>query len=287
MAFRNIKSVKVSSVKNGKTYIIGDCFAVLKEGAEIFACPWRDIKQIFETYDSVTVYGPFGSEKLRMSDFGMKKDFFAALAIIEGAAGDYGIDIRVPYRTIPPKTMYIAGGPSDTGIAFAAPIDQSEIISGSLAIASAKMRRLMWLCVLLVAVIVFIALHKAFGTTAQTLLLFFPISVFSGGIAAIIIYIFMYFLVGIRCKSLAKSDTTFGEKISYSISTNGFAAVEEEIGASQNLIPWRFADYYKETDRLFIIVCGGRPAVYVPKRLLKQGEYKLCEEIISSALEQR
>ena len=147
--------------------------------------------------------------------------------------------------------------------------------------------KFLWLVALLITLITFGVLSYTIGLTRDNILYFILISVASGGIFALIVYIITHAAARARVKSFADADLASKEAITYVISKSGFAACESCIYQSRDLVSWEEADYFVESDKMFIIFKGRTPLAFIPKKVFSKKYIGGVTDIIALSLEQR
>ena len=295
MAFRNIKGIKVGSdglsgsSKQKNTFIIGDYLGVFNGEGELSAIyQWDDVTSISKYGNNFSISVAKETFKIQPKDFKSGEEFLLCKAIIEGAVGDYGIPYRHGEDALPPKFLYTQLDFPKDSIVVTSHLDEGEISSSYLAIVNNKIFHVLWGIAGFSMIVVFFLLINIFGgDEPMKFLYYFPISVASGIIIGLIIYLFQFAIAKSKFKSIAKRDLSFQKPVTYGVSRLGFSEIEDFIYSSYNMITWDKADYFIETDRLFIVVRKNSGILRLPKRLFdKRGNEKIGD-ILRTVLEER
>lgn len=290
MAFCDLKPVRAGDDRTGATYIIGEYFAAYGMGSQFpVVFSWDMAKSISITRRDMT-FNFNGAKRnfcISYKMFNSIDDVLRAIAIIECRQKTNGFEYQHEKRMFPLKSFYRECSPGKETYVGEGTLDEGETAAAFIMLLNFKLMKFLWLVALLVALLTFGALHYTIGITRDNILYFIPISAAVGGIFALIIYIITHAIARGRYKSLADADPASREDITFVISTAGFAACESCIYESRDLVPWSEADYFIESDKMFIIYKGSKPMAYIPKKAFPKKFVGGVADIIALSLEQK
>ncbi len=288
MAFCDLKTVRIFDEASGCTYIIGDVFSVYSFGAEKpVVYSWDMVKSVELSKRTTTI--DVGKKNFRIDNklFSSHDDFLRAIALIECACRDYDIPYAHDKRIFPTKNLYnetIVGKDAYVG---EGEVDENDIASAFIMMMNLKLVKFLWLIAILMMLVIFGLLHLFIGVTRSNLLYFIPISFAGGGIITLIVYIVCYGIAKNRFKSIIECDPAAGSVMTFVISRLGFAVCEKCNYDGGDLVAWNEADYFVETDKMFIIYKNNVAIAYIPKKVFNKKHIGGISDIIALRLEQR
>ena len=127
----------------------------------------------------------------------------------------------------------------------------------------------------------------AVGITRTNWLYFVPISAAAGAITALLVHIVTQAIARARFRSIAEADCAARKEITFVVCRQGFAACESCVYESRDLVPWSEADYFIESDKMFIIYKNNMPIAFIPKRAFDKKYVGGIADIMALNLEQR
>lgn len=288
MAFRDLKPVKVSDDKSGRTYILGSVFSVYNAGPEPpLVYTWDMVRSVAITKRDVRIDAGSRSFSFTHKHFKDHEDHLRAIAIIECKQKECGFSYQHEKRMFPLKSAYQEMSPGRDFYVGEGTLDEGEIAAAFLALLNFKLLKFLWLVAILVMLITLGLLHLNIGITRDNLLYFIPISAAAGGITALLVYIITHTIARGMYKSLCDADIAARHPITFVVSRVGFAACASCVYESRDLVPWSEMDYFIESDKMFILFKNNSPAAYIPKKAFEKKQVGGVADIIALSLEQR
>lgn len=287
MAFCDLKPVKLNSESTGITYYIGEVFAVYSNEPIPVIYSWDQVRTVEENRHGITIKTKNYDYIIPRKDFFNHADYFRARAIIESSQKTGGFEYDHQRRILPLKSEYIETEPGKDSYSGSCIIDENDAAATFIMLMNFRLVKVMWLLAIILMLLIFLGLHLIFGITRENLLYFIPISIISGAILTLLIYLICHAVARSKYTSIASSDPASEEEISFVISTSGFAACESCVYTGQELIPWNSLDYFVESDKMFVFFKDGATAVFVPKKAFDKKYIGGISDIISLRLEQR
>lgn len=290
MAFCDLKPVQVNDDKTGAKYIIGEVLAIYSIGSQYpTVYSWDMVKSVsISRRDmSISFVGTKKSISITNKMFKSAEEVLRAIAIIECHQRNYGFGYQHERRLFPLKSLYLECSPGKEAYFGEGMLDEADTASSLIALLNFKLMKFLWLVAILVALVVFGVLHYTIGMTRENILYFILISIASGGIFALIVYIITHAVARARVRSFADADLASRENITFVISRAGFAACESCVYQNRDLVSWSEADYFVESDKMFIIYKGRTPLAYIPKKVFSKKNIGGVSDIIALSLEQR
>lgn len=288
MAFSDLKPVTAGDDKAGCTYIIGDVFAVYKMGLPTpVVYSWDMIKSASVSRREIVLTTDKDSFRISYKMFSTVEDELRAIANIECRQKEYGFSYQHEKRLFPLKSMYYECSPGKDTYTGEGLLDEAETAAAFIMLLNFRLMKFLWLVALLIALVTFGVLNFTVGITRDNILYFIPISVVSGAIAALIINIVAHAIARGRFKSLADGDLASRQPITFVVSKLGFAACESCVYQGRDLVPWEEADYFIESDKMFIIYKNNSAVAYIPKRAFDKKFIGGIADIIALNLEQK
>lgn len=290
MAFCDLRPVRVSDDKTGTTYVIGDVFAIYTFGSQYpVIYSWDMLKSVSVTRKDMT-FSFVGAKKVfSISNrfFNSAEDVLRAIAIIEHRQKNYGFEYQHERRIFPLKSMYYEISPGKDSYVGEGMLDEADTAAALIVLLDFKLMKFLWLMALLVMLVMFGILNYALGITRENIVYIALISLVTGGIFALIINFVTHAIARARVKSFSGADLAAKENITFVISRAGFAACESCVYQNHDLVPWDAADYFVESDKMFIIFKGKTPLAYIPKKAFPKKQIGGVADIIALSLEQR
>jgi hypothetical protein len=289
MAFESLPGVKVSSHAAEQTFVIGDFFAVYLKGEEnptIFR--WTEVKSITENKTDFIINVAGVNYKIPKFHFPDEKKLLNLRGILEGAvAFNPNIEYSHQKRILPPKYLFLSGDAGETLHTVTGVYKEREINLSNVILLNTRLGNIFKIIAAVAIVIMFIVLHFVWGDTAQNWFWFLPISVFTGGIAAMLVYLVCAVIANYHYAHLYRTDPALSEEIIFTISAAGFSAVESHLYTPGEFIPWEEANYFIETNNVFIIYKHNKAVFWLPKRLFTKEEQTGISAFIHERLVQK
>lgn len=287
MAFCDLNPVKVNSESTGITYIIGEVFAVYSNAPYPLIYSWDQVTSVTEERRSITVSTRNYDYVILKKDFAATEEYFRAIALIECAQRSGGFVYEHQRRILPLKSEFIETDPGRDAYTGRCVIDENDAAATFVMLMNFRLMKVMWLIAVMIMLVIFLGLHLIFGVTRSNILYFIPISMISGAIVSLLVYIICHAVARRKYTSVAGCDPASEEEISFVISPAGFAACESCVYDGQELIPWGSLDYFIESDKMFVFYKDGTTAIFVPKKAFDKKCVGGIADIISLRLEQR
>lgn len=288
MAFCDLTAVTAYDEKSGATYVIGDVFATYSHSSEIpLVYSWDLVKYVDAAKHEIKIAAGTRTFSIHNKMFKSEEDYIKAITIIEYMQGKYNFGYKHERRIFPLKSQYrecLPGKEQYTGEAI---LDEVEIASAFLTMLNFKLIKLLWLIAVLIAFIVVGVLHFTIGITRDNVLYFVPISLVSGGIFAVLVYITTHMIARAKVKKMCSSDPATKQVITFVISRAGFATCETCVYQGRDLVPWSEVEYFVESDKMFILYKNNVPAAFIPKKAFEKKMVGSVADIIALHLEQR
>ncbi len=288
MAFCDLPPVTVIDDKAGMTYILGETFAVYNATPEPpVVYDWNSVKFVSVTRKEFKITAGSRTFAFRTGLFKSIDETLRAIAIIEVRQRDYGFDYVHERRMFPLKSMYREMSAGKECYIGEGTLDEGETAASFITLLNFKLMKFLWLVAFLIMFVTAAILHWKIGLTRDNVLYFIPISIASGGIIALLVYIITHIVARIRFKQLRDADMAASGMITFVVCRAGFAACASCVYESRDLIPWSEMDYFVESDKMFIIYKNNAPAAYIPKKAFEKKTVNSVADIIALSLEQR
>ena len=288
VAFSDLKPVCVSDEDKGRSYIIGNVFAVYGIGNEPpVVYTWDMIKSVAVTRKDVTIDAAGKKFTMTTKMFGSDDNLLRAIAIIECRQKLYGFGYQHDLRLFPLKSSYNEVTPGKETYTGEGILDEADTAAAFIMLLNYKLVKILWLIGIVIALVVFCIMHFIFGVTRSNVLYFIPIAAASGAIISVLVYIITQAIARARFKAIADADHAARKNITFVISRSGFAACESCVYESRDLVPWGEMDYFIESDKMFILYKNNAPAAFIPKRAFDKKLVGGVADIIALNLEQR
>lgn len=287
MAFCDIQPVRINSESSGITYYIGDVFAVYSDAPFPLIYSWDQVAAVTEDRKTLTVRTKNYDYVIPKKDFSVSADYFRAVTLIECAQRSGGFVYEHQRRILPLKSEYIEMDPGRDCYTGKCVIDEGDAAATFVMLMNFRLMKVLWLLAVIIMLVIFLGLHLIFGVNISNILYFIPISMISGAIVTLLVYLICHTVARRKYTSVAGSDPASEEEITFVISTLGFAACESCVYDGQELIPWSSLDYFVESDKMFVFYKDNSTAVFVPKKAFNKKCVGGIADIISLRLEQR
>ena len=288
MAFSDLKPVSAGDDRAGCTYIIGGVFAVYYAGVQMpVVYSWDMIKAVSVTRKEIVLTTEKDAFCISNKMFSTIEDMLTAVAIIECRQRDFGFRYQHGKRLFPLKSMYREMSPGKDTYTGEGMLDEAETAAAFIMLLNFRLVKFLWLVAILIMLVTFGILNFTVGITRDNILYLIPISVAAGAIAALIINIVAHAIARGRYKALADADPASRQAITFVISRAGFAACESCVYGGRDIVPWSEADFFIESDKMFIIYKNSIPFAYIPKRAFEKRFIGGVADIISLSLEQK
>lgn len=288
MAFSDLKPVSAGDDKAGCTYIIGGVFAVYHAGVQTpVVYSWDMIKAASVSRKEIVLTTENNSFHITTKMFSTIEDMLVAVAIIECRQKEFGFPYQHGKRLFPLKSMYREMSPGKDTYTGEGMLDEAETAAAFIMLLNFRLVKFLWLVAILIMLVTFGVLNLTVGITRDNILYFIPISVAAGAIAALIINIVAHAIARGRYKALADADPASRQILTFVVSRVGFAACESCSYSGRDIVPWSEADFFIESDKMFIIYKNNVPLAYIPKRAFEKRFIGGVADIISLSLEQK
>lgn len=288
MAFETVNGQKVFSAMTGTTYIFGDYFAVFRgENSPPDIYEWGNITAITENKGSIEISAGTVTYFIESTAFNSKEQFLSVRAIIEGQiANNPRIKYKFNKRILPLKYLYKNIG-SGSGYIMQGTYDEKVINSCNIALVSARYGRYIFLLALVLIVIIFFILSNIMGDLKTNWIFCVPISIFSGIIVSVVIYLVIGIFARHKYNTIKKADPAVSEEITIVVAPEGFAAVESFVYTSRDLIPWYEASFFIETHTGIVIIRDNKSVFWLPKNFIPKNQQPNVFGLIASRVKQR
>jgi len=288
MAFYDLKPVRVFDEASGRTYVIGDMFAVYDFGTDRPTIYSWDMMDKFSDERKTLVFSMGKTDyKLPKSSYTMRADYFRTIAIVESMQRKHNFAYDHLPRVLPLKSEYIESDISGDAYIGEGMIDENDTAAAFIMMMNIKLVKVLWLVAILIMLLVFGGLHLFIGVTRDNILYFIPISIAVGGIITLIVYLICHAVARNKFQRLAGSDPAVEELLSFAICPQGYAACESCVYDAQEIVPWKSLDYFIETDKIYIFYKDGNAVVYMPKKAFDKKYHDSVSDMIALHLEQR
>lgn len=288
MAFSDLVSAMAFNEKVSVTYIFGSVFSVCGAGNEQpLVYSWDMVRGVEVLKREIKISAGSKTFQISTKMFATEEELLRAITIIECKQGIYGFAYKHERRIFPLKNVYRECSPGKEMYSGEGILDENETASAFITLLNFRMVKLLWLVALLIALIVLGVLHFTIGISRENVLYFIPISLVSGGIVALLIYIITHLIAKARVRHMCSADPAAKQIISFVISRAGFAACESCVYQGRDLIPWGEMDYFVESDKMFIFYKNNTPAAFIPKKAFEKKQIGSIADIIALHLEQR
>jgi len=269
MAFESLPGVKVYAHTAEQTFVVGDFFAVYRNNEEIPTIyRWAEVKIITENRTDFTVTAGGITYRIPKNCLPDVRKLLNLRGVFEGAiSANPSIEYFYQKRILPPKYLYLSGDLSEAPYTVNGVYKEREINFSNVILLNTRLGKVFKIIAFLTIVSIFAFLHFSYGNTRENWFWFMPISIFSGGIAAMLVYLVCALIANFHYAHLFKTDPALSEEITFTISADGFSAVESHLYTGNEFIPWHEANYFIETNSVFIVYKHNKAVFWLPKRL--------------------
>ncbi len=289
MSFESIPSVKVPVHSIGQTFVFGDFFSVYLKGEttpRIYN--WSELVSVTETKREFIFTTNDATYKLPKDQIPDTLRFLRIRAIVEGMISVYPhISFRHTDRILPAKNYFMVCETPSNAFAARGIYNEREIAYSNVTLTNTRLNFIFRLIGILVIVATFIFLCVTIGNFEDNLWYFLPISIFTGVIAIMMIYLVSSIIAKYIYASLLKLDPSLLQEITFVLCDEGFAAVESCVYTGSDLISWSEAAYFVETNYVYIIFKNKKAVFWLPKRLFSKDIQRDLSNFIASRLQQK
>jgi hypothetical protein len=291
LAFESLPGIKITDYDNKKSFIIADFFSVYENPEEVpLIYKWSDFSCITETLDAFTFkLGKNGKNREFVIPMELIPDpaqRIRARAIIEGAiAANTSIEYIHGRRILPTKTLCMGCEIPPEAYVATGSYREGEINNSNVILQNPSFYKLIWLFAPLAAVLALIAQILYFGDTVSNIFKFVAISILTGGVVGISIYLFCSYAAKTLYKKILKEDPAILEEITFVVCEDGFMASESEVYDFSDIINWYQVDYFVETNHLYIIFNRNSTVFWLPKRLFPKELHQELGDFIAGKLQ--
>ncbi len=288
MAFCDLSAVTACDDKTTATYVIGNVFSAFPPTNDTpFVYSWDLVHSVDISKKEIKISAGTKNFTLTYRMFKSEEDLLKAIAIIECKQKQFKFPYKHERRVFPLKSVYRECPPGKEVYTGEGILDENETASAFIALLNFKMMKLLWLVAVLIAFVALGVLHYVIGITRENVLYFVPISLVSGGIVAVLVYIVTHLIARAKIRHMCSADLAAKQVITFVISRAGFATCESCIYQGRDLIPWSEMEYFVESDKMFILYKNNTPAAYIPKKAFNKKQVGSVADIIALHLEQR
>ncbi|MCL2019555.1 MAG: YcxB family protein [Oscillospiraceae bacterium] len=289
MAFESLQGIKAYSHGSEQTFVVGDFFAVYSKNEEIPTIyNWAEVKSIIENRTDFIINVGGASYDIPKSCIPDERKLLNLRGVLEGAVStNPSIEYHHQKRILPPKYLYMNGDVSGAPYIVSGVYKEREINFSNVILINTRIGKFLKIFAVLVIITAFLLLHFYYGNTDENWFYFLPVSIFAGGIATMIIYLICAVIANFHYSSLDKIDPALSKEITFTISEEGFSAVESHLYTGGEFIPWNEANYFIETNSVFIVYKNNKAVFWLPKRLFKKEAQKEISKFIHERLVQK
>ena len=284
MAFEALPGVKVISHTKGQTFIVGDFFAVYQKGADFPTIyRWTQIDAIVENSDNFIIVADGVIYKIPKSCVPDEKKLLNLRGILEGAVSNNPeINYTHQKRILPPKSEYQSGDITSAQFKASGVYNEREINFSNVVLLNTRLGKAFRVIAFLTILLVFLLLHVFHGETAKNWIYFIPVSLFTGGIVVMFVYLVCTIIARYYYASVYKVDPALTVEITFAVCPEGYSAVESHLHTGFEFIPWSEAAYFIETNYAYIIYKSKGSIFWLPKRLFEKDVQNELSDFIAS-----
>jgi len=288
LAFCDLTAITATDDKTGTSYVIGNVFSSFPTTGDMpLVYSWDLVRAVEISRREIKIIAGTRSFPLTYKMFKSESDLLKAITIIECKQKEYKFSYKHERRMFPLKSVYRECAPGKELYVGEGMLDESETATAFITLLNFKMMKFLWLVALLIAFVTLGVLHYLIGISRDNILYFVPISVVSGGIIALLVYIVTHLIARARVKHMCAADLATKQVLTFVVSRAGFATCESCVYQSRDLIPWSEMEYFVESDKMFILYKDNAPAAFIPKRAFEKKQVGSVADIIALHLEQR
>jgi hypothetical protein len=292
MAFESLPGVKVFCRDAEQTFIAGDFFAVYDKGADtpIIFC-WSQVKSITESRYEFIVSVKGTTFYIQKHSFPNEKAVLNMRAVLESAVSfNPQIDYNHLKRILPPKNLCLSGDMSGAAHTATGFYKEREINFSNVILLNTRLGKLFKILAIVTIITVFVSSHFLTiedGGIPENWFHLLPISIFAGGISVMLVYLVCAVIANYHFSYLYKVDPAVSEEINFAVSEEGFSAVESHLDTGFEFIPWTEANYFIETNSVFIVYKHKKAVFWLPKRLFEKPVQQEISKFIAARLNQK
>ncbi|MCM1299931.1 MAG: hypothetical protein NC203_01890 [Firmicutes bacterium] len=288
MAFETVSGQKVFSSMTGTTYIFADYFVVFQgESVPPAIYDWGQITSITEATDKLTIVTENRTYYIERAAFSSEEQLLSVRAIIEGQIALHP-EIRYKFgkRILPLKYLY-KNINSANAYVMHGNYEDKVINSCNISLVSARFGRYIFLLAIALIAIIFLVLVNVLGNFKENWIYCLPISIFSGIIVSVVIYLVVGIIARHKFNAINKIDPAASKEITVVVAPEGFAAVESFVYTTHDLIPWSEANFFIETHVGIVVLRDNKSVFWLPKSFIPKNEVNNILALISSRVKQR
>lgn len=288
MAFESVNGQKVFSAMTGITYIFADYFVVFQgETVPPEIHDWGEIISVTEAMEKLTIATDAKTYYIERSAFNSDDQFLAVRAIIEGQIAIHP-DIKYKFnkRILPLKYLYRSINASNAYVMHGY-YEEKVINSCNISLVSARFGRYIFLLAIVLIAIIFVVLSNILGNFTENWIYCLPISIFSGIIVSVVIYLVVGIIARHKFNTIKKVDPAASKEITVVVAPEGFAAVESSVYTPHDLIPWSEANFFIETHIGIVVLRDNKSVFWLPKSFIPKNEVNNILGLISTRVKQR
>lgn len=288
MAFETVNGQKVFSSATGMTYIFGDYFVVFRgENSLPEIYEWTQINSITESITSLAVSADEANYTIERSAFQSDDQYLSVRAIIEGQVALHpSIKYKFNKRILPLKFLY-RNIITNNAYVMRGIYEEKVINSCNISLVSARYGRYIFLFAFFLIIAIFVVLANILGNFAENWLYCLPISIFTGIIVSVVIYLVVGMTARHKYNTVNKVDPALTKEITIVVANEGFAAVESSVYTGQDLIPWNEASFFIETHAGLVVFKDNESVFWLPKSFIPKNEQNNLISIIATRVKQR
>ncbi len=288
LAFCDLKPVSVSDEHGNCTYIIGNVIAVYGTSGHLpVVYSWDMVKSAAVSRRDFKINVGNKSIVIPYKMFDCDENILKAITIIECRQKEYGFTYQHETRMLPLKSMYIECAPGRETYIGEGTLDEGETAAAFIALLNFKLIKFLWLVAILIALLTLGFIQLNWGITRDKVLYYIPISIASGGIVSLLVYIVTHAIARAKFKRRCNADLASRQTITFVVSRVGFAACESCVYESRDIVPWSEVDYFVESDKMFILYKNGTATAYIPKKAFNKKHVGGVADILALCVEQR
>ena len=289
MAFEGVQGHKVYSASTGQTFIFADYFTVFTGINTIpYIYEWNKIESVVENNNGFIITTDDNVFTVERSAFSSAEDYLSVRAIIEGQiAVNPDIHYEFGKRILPLKYLYKTADIGSDAYIMKGIYSEKDINSCNISLVSTKVGKYIFLLAIVVASVLFFILHTAIGNTDDNWVYFVPISIFTGIIASVVVYLIIAIFARHKYSIVDKTDPALAEEITVAVTPDGFAAVESFIYTGQDLIPWSEASFFIETNSGFVITHDKKSVFWLPRSFIPKESQNAISNLIAARVKQK
>lgn len=288
MAFETVNGQKVFSSATGMTYIFGDYFVVFRgENSLPEIYEWTQVNSVTESNTDLIVSTDSASYTVERNAFQTDEQYLSVRAIIEGQIALHpAIKYKFNKRILPLKFLYRSITVNNAYV-MRGIYDEKVINSCNISLVSARYGRYIFLFSFILIIAIFLVLANVMGDFRENWLYCLPISIFTGIIVSVVIYLVVGMTARHKYNTVNKVDPALTKEITIVVANEGFAAVESTVYTGHDLIPWNEASFFIETHAGLVVFRDNESVFWLPKSFIPKNEHNNLISIIATRVKQR